>query len=974
MSETKLVSPLLDGFAVGDSISEHDGVRCCPAMRENSDEKYIVKIVSVPASQKQLDALLLTGAYSDPAAATEYFRELSDEVVKEAMLLQQLGKLEGFLPYEGWQIAPMEGSNLGYDVYLIGPYRKSLQKYLSRNTITHLGAVNLGLDVCSALSICRRTGHMYVDLKPENIFLINEKEYRIGDLGFVKMNALKFTSLPTKYRSCYTPPEMHDAMSTLNPTADTYALGMILYQIYNNNLLPFQGKAPNKPLPAPLNADYEMAEIILKAITPNPRNRYQTPIEMGKALVSYMQRNTVNDDPLVPPAAEPLSEKPIAQEILPVSEESSSVHEEAAENAPDEFAFLNSQVADETLPEEEDAQDMEDTALTEELSTMLAQAEDLLSAEESSVQPEFQVVPEEPFPVPAESDTVEPPSLEAAEQEEDLDLAALLGEETAELLNDELDIEDDDSDDGEDAGKEEPNITGKKKKSRKGLTVFLIILILLALLAGGAYYYYTNYYLLPIDKMSISVHEDSLTVDLETDADLSLLTVFCTDTYGNTLSQKPTGKQVVFTGLSADTTYKITVEAEGFHQATQSCSGSASTAKQTSIAEFTAKTGNEDGSAILSFTVAGPDTQDWSVEYSAEGEETKTATFSGHTVTVTGLTVNKTYTFKLMPSGNSDGWIVGNNTLEFTASKIVYAEDLRINSCRDGVLTADWHSPMGTTVSSWTVRCYSEAGYDQTVTVTEPKVSFEGIDASSPHTIEVWAKEMTQSVRTYLTANPTNITEVTVDDSTGEKLTISWSFEGAAPTTGWHLMYKMDPEETYQVIPCESTTGEIELYVPGAAYYITIQAADGTTVFGGDSQHRTDAAPAFENYSLKAEDIQLNMCRTPKKTDWTYRDINSEDYTTNFSSGDKISVDIYGTKSFYYRDYETKIMFVIRDGDGNVQTNLVKTKDTYWKSMWKNRHCALDIPAVPSEAGNYILEIYFDGTLACSSEFKITMG
>ena len=120
MSELKLVSPLLDGFEMGEPISDHNGVRCCPAMKENSDDKYIVKIISVPASQKQLDALLLTGAYKNADAAAEYFKELAEETVKEARLLQQLAKLEGFLSYEGWQIVPMEGYDTGYDVYLLG--------------------------------------------------------------------------------------------------------------------------------------------------------------------------------------------------------------------------------------------------------------------------------------------------------------------------------------------------------------------------------------------------------------------------------------------------------------------------------------------------------------------------------------------------------------------------------------------------------------------------------------------------------------------------------------------------------------------------------------------------------------------------------------------------------------------------------------------------------------------------------------
>ena len=170
---------------------------------ENSEEKYIVKIISVPASQRQLDALLLTGAYPDAASATEYFKEVAEGIVKEAELLKQLSRLEGFLAYDNWQIVPMEGSKLGYQVYLTGPYKRSLDKYLSRHQMTNLGAVNLGLDLCAALSICRRAGYMHVDLKPTNIYMTGKRDFRIGDLGFVKLNTLKYTSLPSKY--CRTP-------------------------------------------------------------------------------------------------------------------------------------------------------------------------------------------------------------------------------------------------------------------------------------------------------------------------------------------------------------------------------------------------------------------------------------------------------------------------------------------------------------------------------------------------------------------------------------------------------------------------------------------------------------------------------------------------------------------------------------------------------------------------------------------------
>ena len=64
LSVPQLISPLLDGFVMGDAISGHDGVRACPAMQLETDKKYIVKIISLPASPAKLDALLLAGACS----------------------------------------------------------------------------------------------------------------------------------------------------------------------------------------------------------------------------------------------------------------------------------------------------------------------------------------------------------------------------------------------------------------------------------------------------------------------------------------------------------------------------------------------------------------------------------------------------------------------------------------------------------------------------------------------------------------------------------------------------------------------------------------------------------------------------------------------------------------------------------------------------------------------------------------------
>ena len=196
MSEPKLISPLLDGFAMGDAITDRGGIRTCPALEQESEDKYIVKIISTPASSQQIDALLLTGAYADRDQALSYYKTVSQDIIREAEVLEKLSRLDGFIPGAGSQLVENEDGS-GYDVYLLTPYRLSLERHLLTKPFTHLNALNLGLDLCSALTVCRRCGYMYAALKPENVFYIEDKGYKIGDIGFLALDSLKYATLPS---------------------------------------------------------------------------------------------------------------------------------------------------------------------------------------------------------------------------------------------------------------------------------------------------------------------------------------------------------------------------------------------------------------------------------------------------------------------------------------------------------------------------------------------------------------------------------------------------------------------------------------------------------------------------------------------------------------------------------------------------------------------------------------------------------
>lgn len=1034
MSQPQLISPLLDGFVMGDPISEHDGVRCCPAMHLETEKKYIVKVISVPASNTKLAAMLLAGAFPDREAALAYFEGLAGDVVEEAALLQKLSRFEGYVAYEDWQLVPMDSGD-GFDIYLLGAYRPTLEGLLRRNDMTHLAAVNLGLDLCAALSVCRRMGYMYADLKPGNVYICNQ-EYRIGDLGFLGLSSLEYASLPEKYLSSYTPPEITDAYSALNSTMDTYALGLMLYQAFNDGLLPFEGRAPEGTLIPPRYADYALSEIILKACAPSPEDRWEDPTQMGQALINYLQTNTVNDTPIVPPApeeeepepeavpeteeAEPSTEDILAQVdealeaapeiIAPVEElpekipaeeeipqEETPSEEEAAseEITPEEETPEETPEIQEEIPEEPQEEEVPQEILPEIIEESPEDSEETESLEESAEEITEEEVAEEASqeePVAEETDPseVEGTPEESAEERETAEMLAQADELIAHQLPgpvvapepEEFTVADpaqaeepapeEASDDaGEPDELDDPaplEEAPRKQGGKNSLLIGLITGILIGILLIGGFLFYQNFFLQTVYDMTLGGTEDKLTVTLNSEIDDELLTVLCTDAHGNTIRASVTDGVASFSNLKPNTQYKIQVRISGFHKLQGKTSETYTTASQTTIGSFYAATGHEDGSVILSFTVQGPDSNHWTVRYSAEGEEEKTSEpFSGHMITLNDLTIGKLYTFTLEPV--NELYLTGTESVTYVPSKLILAQNLHVVGMQEEGLAVEWSAPEGTEVVQWTVRCYNESGYDKTLTVAEAKALFDGVDPASAYTIEVTAAGMTLSERTYLSENSITIQKIWMDGSSKTEIVVAWDYYGTEPAGGWLLLYTVDGSSEQKVVQCETNRGVITPLLPGSKYAIEIKPANGSTVFGGKEEYQAYEADAFSGYRVSAGSITFKMCITPDVANWDRYDVPDKNYTTSFAPGVSASFVMHLTKEYSESDDQIITLYLIRDESGNLVSNATESRT--WTNMWYKNYGKLTIPFMPETPGKYTVEIFFNGTAVTSQSFEI---
>jgi len=711
-------------LAVGEPLRDRHGICCRPALHPKTDGRYALKTISFPASQVQLEALLLAGVVSNERKAQDYFEKQADTLVQEVALLDKLSKMEGFLPFQATQTAKKR-EGVGCEVHLLAPFRQSLEQWIKRGKLTQLGAVNLGLDLCAALTACRRMGYLYINLKPSNVYFTENRGFCIGDLGFVRTASLAYASFPEKYRSAFTAPEIRDAMSPLNETVDVFALGMILYQVYHNGQLPYEDAYPDQPLPPPYYADYELAQIILKACAPVPEERWQTPAELGQALVDYMHRNGVKDVPILP--------DPV---VLSQSEERPADFLSDEENNAELAGLLA------LIPEEEPGASVDEAASDDrenladfdedEVDRMLAQADALIEhpLPEPVIAPNLIEVPipppivraEEPAPEPVEAcaDPVPVPA-EAVpapvhQEQEKYDMA-------------------------------ERN--GKKPIPTKLIVRLAAVVLLLVALGGFGLYYYKNIYIQTIDKLSITNIEDQIVVRVETKADQEKLKVICTDAYGNKKQSMMTSGVAQFNDVDPDTQYRIEVTISGHHKLSGETTGTITTCAQTTITEFVVESGEVDGSVRLSFGLAGPDSRTWNVEYYANHIPSKVVSFEGHTTEITGLKLQNMYTFRLYPA--DELYLTGQTRTTFMPGEPSTVTNLKaVAGVEVGTVTVSFEVT-GPDVPRWNLEYAAEGVDPQTVGFDGHSVELTGLEMGLTYTFKL---SPAGDKKLYLTEEP----------------------------------------------------------------------------------------------------------------------------------------------------------------------------------------------------------------------------
>ncbi|MCP4140532.1 MAG: serine/threonine protein kinase [Chloroflexi bacterium] len=172
------------------------------------------------------------------------------------------------------------------------------QKMLPTDEVIRIGAT-----IASALDYAHAHGVIHRDIKPANIFMSKDDRIVLGDFGLA-LDMQQGSSGEVFGTPHYISPEQVRRSSDATAKSDLYSLGIVLYEMLTG-VVPFDDISPTSvalqhitqkpPKPRSINPQLsiETENVLLKALSKDPKDRYSS----GKALIAALGKALLSTKP-----------------------------------------------------------------------------------------------------------------------------------------------------------------------------------------------------------------------------------------------------------------------------------------------------------------------------------------------------------------------------------------------------------------------------------------------------------------------------------------------------------------------------------------------------------------------------------------------------------------------------------------------------------------------------------------------------
>ncbi|HET6712313.1 MAG TPA: Stk1 family PASTA domain-containing Ser/Thr kinase [Actinomycetota bacterium] len=176
---------------------------------------------------------------------------------------------------------------------------------------TPVQAAEIAQKICAAIAAAHAQGVIHRDIKPGNVMITREGVIKVMDFGIARVLGPETAPQTSAVlgTASYLSPEQAQG-GPVDARTDIYSLGAVLYELLTGRP-PFTGDTPvavaykqvneTPAVPSSLNPDVpaRLDAVVMKALSKNPSNRYQTADEFSADLARVVAGQEVEATPLM---------------------------------------------------------------------------------------------------------------------------------------------------------------------------------------------------------------------------------------------------------------------------------------------------------------------------------------------------------------------------------------------------------------------------------------------------------------------------------------------------------------------------------------------------------------------------------------------------------------------------------------------------------------------------------------------------
>ncbi len=168
---------------------------------------------------------------------------------------------------------------------------RNLRQMMHQRQLSPRDSLDIVPQVCDALQYAHDEGVVHRDIKPENIMIDKRGRVKIADFGLAKLLHTQPTDFAlTGSRQMmgtphYMAPEQMERPLEVDHRADIFSLGVVFYELLTSELPLGRFAPPSKKV----RIDRRLDDIVLRALTKEPEQRYQRVSEIKSAVDSVVR-------------------------------------------------------------------------------------------------------------------------------------------------------------------------------------------------------------------------------------------------------------------------------------------------------------------------------------------------------------------------------------------------------------------------------------------------------------------------------------------------------------------------------------------------------------------------------------------------------------------------------------------------------------------------------------------------------------